>query len=120
MDSPWSLICSSAMSSALRYQGKPILKFLESYVLWAIGQLSTPDAETLKDMTPTLRSIFGIEGDWPQVISAVMELPPNMPSLIRELWAKNTEIARRNGKVLTPQQFAEMSVDQNLHSLDPL
>ena len=37
-----------------------------------------------------------------------------MPILIRELWVKNTEIARKNGVTLTPVQFAGMFVDSNL------
>ena len=43
-----------------------------------------------------------------------MQLPSNMPELIRDLWVKNTEIARKAGTILTPQKFAEMFVDQNL------
>ena len=97
-----------------RYEGKPLLKLLESYVLWTIGQLPTKDAELLTQMTPKLQSIYGIQGDWHQIISAVMELPPNMPTLIRDLWTKNTQIASENGVTLAPQHFAEMFVDDNL------
>jgi hypothetical protein len=97
-----------------RYEGKPLLKLLESYVLWTIGELPTKDAELLTQMTPKLQSIYGIQGDWQQIISAVMELPPNMPTLIRDLWTKNTQIARQNGVTLAPQHFAEMFVDNNL------
>jgi hypothetical protein len=99
-----------------RYQGKPLLRLLECYVLWAIDQLPAADATRLKEMTPKLQSIYGVEGDWQQIIAAVMELPPSMPDTIRTLWAKNTEIARKNQATLTPQQFAEMFVDQNLVS----
>lgn len=37
-----------------------------------------------------------------------------MPERIRELWVKNTEIARQMRTTLSPQEFAEMFVDQNL------
>jgi hypothetical protein len=97
-----------------RYQGKPLLRLLESYVLWAIDQLSEKNARILERVTPKLQSVYGIDGDWRQIVSAIMELPPNMPMLIRQVWAKNLEIARANGVVLTPQQFAEMFVDKNL------
>jgi hypothetical protein len=99
-----------------RYQGKPLLRLLECYVLWAIGQLPATEANTLKDMTPKLQSVYGVQGDWQQVIAAAVQLPLNMPEMIRNLWAKNTEIARKNQTTLTPQQFAEMFVDQNLVS----
>jgi hypothetical protein len=101
-------------SSSPRYQGKPLLKLLESYVLWTIGQLPEKDTELLNQMTPKLQSVYGMQEDWQQIISTVMQLPPNMPTLVRDLWTKNTEIARTNGVTLTPQRFAEMFVDNNL------
>jgi len=97
-----------------RYQGKPLLRLLECYVLWAIEQLPETEANALKEMTPKLQSIYDAQGDWQQVIAAAVRLPPTMPELIRDLWARNSEIARKNQATLTPQQFAEMFVDQNL------
>jgi hypothetical protein len=97
-----------------RYDGKPFLKLLDSYVLWAIDELPPENAQALTEMTPKLRSTYDNGGDWQQIVCAVMKLPPNMPGLIRELWVKNTEIARKNGATLTPIEFAEMFVDCNL------
>ncbi len=99
-----------------RYREKPFLRLLECYVLWAIDELPLARAQTLREMTPTLRSTYHVEGDWQEIIAAVMELPENMPSLIRDLWVKNQQIARQAGATLTPQQFAEMFVDENLVS----
>lgn len=97
-----------------RYQGKPLLRLLECYVLWAIDQLSKEDANRLVKMTPALQSVYGVQADWQEIIVAVMEFPPEMPGLIRNLWIKNSEIAVENDVTLTPQQFAEMFVDENL------
>jgi hypothetical protein len=97
-----------------RYEGKPFLKLLDAYVLWAIDELPEGNAQSLAEMTPKLRSTYGLDGDWKQIVSAVMELPPNMPTLIRNLWIKNTEIAKRNGALLAPLEFAKMFVDANL------
>jgi hypothetical protein len=87
---------------------------LECYVLWAIGELPVKEANALKDMTPKLQTVYGVQGDWQQVIAAAVRLPSNMSDLIRDLWSKNIEIARMNQTTLAPQQFAEMFVDQNL------
>src|SRR5882672_2857882 len=97
-----------------RYQGKPLLRLLECYVLWAIDQLPEKDADTLREMTPKLRSVYRAQGDWKQVIAKAVQLPADMPTMIKNLWLKNTEIARKNNATLTPQQFAEAFVDQNL------
>jgi hypothetical protein len=70
--------------------------------------------KTLTEMTPKLQSVYRVQGNWQQVIASAVKLPPNMPTLIKDLWNKNTEIARKGGTTLTPQQFAEMFVDQNL------
>lgn len=99
-----------------RYEGKPLLRLLECYVLWAIDELPPTESSTLREMTPKLQQVYGVQGDWQAIIVSVMELPPTMPETIRNFWAKNSEIARRNHAVLTPQQFAEMFVDQNFAS----
>jgi len=58
-------------------------------------------------------SFNGAEGNWQQIINSVMNLPPHMPELIKDLCAKNTRIACSNHVILTPQQFAEMFVNRN-------
>lgn len=68
----------------------------------------------MKEMTPKLQSVYDTQGDWQQIITVAVQLPPNMPEMIRDLWARNSEIARKNKATLTPLQFAEMFVDQNL------
>jgi hypothetical protein len=97
-----------------RYSGKPLLRLLECYVLWAIDQLTDKELSILQGMAPKLRSLYGVEGEWQQVIAFAANLPVDMPTRIRDVWTKNTEIARTNGATLTPQQFAEMFVDANL------
>lgn len=97
-----------------RYDGKPLLRLLELYVLWALDCLAEKDAKTLEKITPNLQSTYKRPGEWHEIIRSVMELPPNMPTLIQDMWQKNSEIARRNNATLTPQKFAEMFVDDNL------
>src|SRR6266545_6469349 len=101
-------------TSNSRYQGKPLLRLLECYVLWAIEELPKTEASTLCEMTPKLQAVYRTQGNWQQVIAAAVNLPSNMPTLIWDAWAKNTEIARKSGVTPAPQQFAEMFVDQNL------
>lgn len=100
--------------SSPRYQGKPLLRLLECFVLKAINELSAVDAENLKSMQPKLAKIYGKQGSWDQIIAATMEFPENMPILIREMWDRNQGIAKQQNVTLAPQQFAEMFVDQNL------
>ena len=100
--------------TAPRYQSQPLLRLLECYVLWAIDRLPEDDQNKMTELAPKLRTLYGVEGTWQAVLEAVMHLPANMTDLIRDLWFKNSEIASRNNATLSPQQFAEMFVDQNL------
>lgn len=102
------------MTANPRYLGRPLLRLLECYVLWAIGHLSEKDSRTLASMTPKLRATYGSEGDWHDVVASAVKLPANMPSMIQIMWTKNTKIAQEHNTVLAPQEFAEMFVDQNL------
>lgn len=96
-----------------RYVGKPLLRLLECYVLWAIDELPEKDASSLVRMTPKLQDLYGSDGRWQDIIAGIFDMNAGMPEQLKSLWARNVEIARQNGAVLTPQQFAEMVVDDN-------
>ena len=104
------------MPNTNRYTGKPLLRILECYVLWAIGQLSETEETKLQGMEPQLRQTLKQEGNWREVMEKTMELPGNMPELIRMNWEKNQAIAMQQCSELTGQRFAEMFVDSNLAS----
>jgi hypothetical protein len=97
-----------------RYQGKPLLRVLECYVLWAIGVLPDDDADALKAMTPRLSACYGGEGTWQEIVSEALELPADLPEMIRSAWTNAQERARAGGAALAPQAFAEHFVDRNL------
>ena len=101
------------MVSNPRYDGKPLLKLLEFYVLKAIGELSPNDEDRLNAMAPRLQGIFGGGGRWHDAIESAVRMETETPSEIRSMWARNLEIARANGVQLIPQQFAEIFVDAN-------
>lgn len=101
------------MSSNPRYDGKPLLRLLELYVLMAIEELPPADRQTLESMAPKLLALYGGNGEWHEAIAAAIQMPSDMPAAIRDMWARNLEIARANGVTLHPQVFAEMFVDEN-------
>ena len=98
-----------------RYEGKPLLRLLELYVLKAIGELPLPEQDTLNKMAPKLQAAFGGDGQWHEAVAAAVRMPADMPQVIRDMWAKNLEIARTNAvPALSAQKFAELFVDENL------
>jgi len=97
-----------------RYDGKPLLRLIELYVIDAAGALTPEDAKNLDAMTPKLRQIYGTAGDWRAAIAKAMAFPESMPEAIRKLWTKNQEIAKQNGTSLSAEAFAIMFVDANI------
>ena len=101
------------MNADPRYDGRPLVRLLECYVLWAIGELSDRDAATLVEMTPKLQSLYGSSSTWQDIVAGTVQMDAAMPDRIRELWAKALERSSEAGERLPPQRFAEMIVDEN-------
>jgi hypothetical protein len=97
-----------------RYSGKPFLRVLECYVLWAIGELSDKDQQTLVAMTPKFAEIYKRQGSWQEIVAGVMDFPADIPAHISACWEENRERALRNNEQLLPDHFAQMFVDQNI------
>ena len=97
-----------------RYQGKPLLRPLECFVLKAIGELSAEGSGNMNRMESGLAHAFGKVGTWDQIIAETMSFPEDMPARIREVWDRNLAIAREQEVTLSSQHFAEKFVDQNL------
>ena len=103
------------MSDNVRYDGKPLLRLLELYILKALDELPPIEQETLTRLAPKLQAIYGGNGQWHEAIEAAVHMPADMPQQIRDMWAKNLEIAKANNvPALSAQKFAEMFVDENL------
>ena len=96
-----------------RYEGRPLVRLLDSYVLHAIGGLDEGSLRQLKAMTPQLQQAFRAEGTWLELVAHVMNFPESMPSSIRDVWTANQRIAKDAGEVLAPEDFTVMFVDQN-------
>lgn len=102
------------MDANSRYDGKPLLKMLELYVLRSIGEISSGDEERMVAITPKLREIYHHNGEWPEIIASAVRLSPDVSVAIKEMWERNQKIAADNNLVLSAQEFAEMFVDRNL------
>lgn len=102
------------MKNNPRYDGKPLFRLIELYVLDAVGELQPADAQNLEAITPKLRELYGSTGDWRAAIAKALSFPDNMPDRIREMWTKNQEIASQNGTSLDAEDFAILFVDANI------
>lgn len=96
-----------------RYDGKPLLRVLECFVLDAVGELAPAHRTALERATPRLHSLYAVEGDWIAVVSQVMHFPPTLGDAIRAKWNSFREAVLRGGGAVDPEEFARMFVDAN-------
>ncbi|HEX2080795.1 MAG TPA: hypothetical protein VHG08_24025 [Longimicrobium sp.] len=97
-----------------RYDGRPLLILLESYVLAAIGELP---AEKAAGAGAIVRRMWGGDEDWMRTLRRQLHLNDSVDDTLRRLWTRNQEIARENGVTLSPEQFSRMVCDQNFAHL---
>ena len=101
------------MISDPRYDGKPLWRLLDLYVLWAIGEL-TPDQEgNLNKLAPKLQGTFGGGGQWQEAVERAAGIEAAAAEDIRGMWERNQVVARAHGLTLTPEEFAMMVVEDN-------
>jgi hypothetical protein len=97
-----------------RYRGRPLLIVLENYVLAAIGELSD---EKRAGIAEVVQRGFGGGSDWMATVRERLHINDSLDEQLRTMWAKNQDIARANGTILHPIQFARMVADTNWASL---
>ena len=95
-----------------RYEGRPFLRLLESYVLCALDSLTEPDRAQLEAMTPELQETFQRKGTWQEIVAAEMHFPADCPATIARNWEENKKRASEKGLQLKPQQFAQFLADK--------
>jgi hypothetical protein len=96
-----------------RYEGKPLRRLLECYVLSAIDKLDEEQCEALRGIESKLALTYNRSGTWREIIHDEMGFPDSLPIKIREVWEDNLARIRDNGGEIDPNEFAMAFVDQN-------
>jgi hypothetical protein len=96
-------------SNNQRYQGKPLLRLLDSYVLALTGHL---DREMEAKVAGLVKKKFG-GSDWRSTLRKETKLPADMDKRIRDLWSSQPPGT-------DPLAFAVAVSDENFASMiDP-
>ena len=96
-----------------RYDGKPFLRLLDSYVLWSIGHLDATSAAGLERMEPKLQEVYGQGGTWQEIVARQMDFPDTLPATIEGIWNDGSAKAREQGWAVDPLEFTRQFVDTN-------
>ncbi|SHG54045.1 hypothetical protein [Massilia sp. CF038] len=97
-----------------RYEGKPFLKYVDSFILKAIGQLDPAMDAKLVAVTPKLQETLECDGTWEDIVMAQLDFGPEVRDEIRRLWEANQVLAKQAGGELTPMQFVTLFVADNI------
>ncbi|HWK35796.1 hypothetical protein [Sphingomonas sp.] len=97
-----------------RYDGKPFLLLLDSYVLDAIGHLDPMAEPARRDAAANVQQTFGVSGSWREMVAAEMKFPADMPGALREMWASGRpRFVAAHGREPDPAEFVRIFVDTN-------
>lgn len=97
-----------------RYTDKPFLRFVDAWVLKAIGHLDAATETYCKAMVPQLEQSFGVKGSWEQIVEQQMKFGPEVKAQILKIWTDGkARFAAGNGEAPDPVQFAMIFVDRN-------
>ena len=97
-----------------RYDDKPFLRYVDAWVLDAIGHLDEPTRAYCAAMEPTMRQSLGLTGSWTQIVAQQMKFAPDLPAQIRRIWeGGKAKFEEANGRPADPAQFAMIFVDRN-------
>ena len=97
-----------------RYTDKPFLRFVDAWVLKAIGHLDPATETYCKAMVPQLEQSFGRKGSWEQIVAQQMNFGPELPAQIQKIWTDGkARFEEANGTPADPVQFALIYVDRN-------
>ena len=100
-----------------RYTGKPFLKLVDSWLLDCIGHLDDSSRAALAAMTPRLHATYGGTGTWQQLVRERLQYDVAVEPAILGLWQRNQALAQRAGATLSPLEFVEQFVANNITTL---
>src|SRR3546814_6760898 len=69
-----------------RYTDKPFLRFIDAWVLKAIGHLDPATESYCQAMVPQLEQSFGVTGSWERIVEQQMKFGPELPAQILKIW----------------------------------
>lgn len=96
-----------------RYDGKPFLRLLDSFVLDAIGLLTDAQKEGLATVQPRLAQLYGVDGTWQQIVAAQLSLPESFREDVSRVWSNYLASAKAQGLSVDPNEFVERFVGEN-------
>lgn len=95
-----------------RYDGKPILRLLDSYVLDAIGALDEKTVQGNAVLAPKIAQALKVDADsWQRAVELAMDLPEDSVVELRARWQQFVEASLAAGETPDPLGWSHALVD---------
>jgi hypothetical protein len=84
--------------------------FFKAFILDTLKELPTEKSDLIGNMN--LDNVFSTDfNDWKKTIKKVLYLSDTIEIAIKDLWLRNSEIAKNNGTELNADQFADLFIE---------
>ncbi|ROR65640.1 hypothetical protein [Agrococcus jenensis] len=100
-----------------RYAGAPMVRFLDAYVLDAIGALDDATRDTMDRNVSRIRQALQVEGDtWQEVVETAMAMPDDAADGVRTSWEMFVDECFRAGQTPDALAWSHALVDARFRS----
>jgi hypothetical protein len=95
-----------------RYEGRPLVRVLDLYVLSLIGELPVDSSAVVAEL---IRRTFPSSPDdtWQAALERELHLGPNLKRKIQTMWAGYQSFERNHGRGAESARFVRSVVDEN-------
>ena len=84
--------------------------FFKAFILDTLKELPTEKSDLIGNMN--LDNVFSTDfNDWKKTIKKVLNLSDTIEIAIKDLWLRNSEIAKNDGTELNADQFADLFIE---------
>ncbi|WP_194767413.1 hypothetical protein [Tamlana sp. I1] len=84
--------------------------FFKAFILDTLKELPTEKSELIRNIN--LDNVFSTDfNDWKKTIKKVLNLSDTIEIAIKDLWLRNSEIAKNDGTELNADQFADLFIE---------
>lgn len=84
--------------------------FFKAFILDTLKELPTEKSDSIGNMN--LDNVFSTDfNDWKKTIKKVLNLSDTIEIAIKDLWLRNSEIAKNDGTELNADQFADLFIE---------
>lgn len=95
-----------------RYEGRPMLRLIDAYVLDALGALDAPTAQANAANAAKIASALNVPATtWRDAVEAALQMPPDSADALRAMWEQHVHATIAAGETPDVLSWTHTLVD---------